>query len=135
LPPGAADIRRQLVFPGHGFVITPLETGVRVGGAVELAGLDLPPNFARSKAMLAKAKRFLPSLNVTNGVEWMGFRPSLPDTKPAIGPLPGARDVICAFGHGHLGLTQAAATGRLIRDLVCAQAPAIDIAPFRAQRF
>jgi D-amino-acid dehydrogenase len=48
-------VKRQLIFGNHGFVITPLETGVRVGGAVELAGLDLPPNYARSKAMLDKA--------------------------------------------------------------------------------
>lgn len=135
LPPGAADIRRQLVFPGHGFVITPLETGIRVGGAVELAGLDLPPNFARSKAMLAKAKVFVPGLDTAGGIEWMGFRPSLPDTKPAIGPLPGARDVICAFGHGHLGLTQSVATAVLVRSLIEGSAPAIDLTPFRPERF
>lgn len=135
LPPGAADIRRQLVFPGHGFVITPLETGVRVGGAVELAGLDLPPNFARSKAMLAKAARFLPGLKPEGGVEWMGFRPSLPDTKPAIGPLPGAPDVVCAFGHGHLGLTQSVATAILVRSIVEGDRPAIDLDPFRPDRF
>jgi D-amino-acid dehydrogenase len=78
LPKGAFDVKRQLIFGNHGFVITPLETGVRVGGAVELAGLDLPPNYARSKAMLDKAADFLPGLKTTGGTEWMGFRPSLP---------------------------------------------------------
>ncbi len=63
LPTTAFDVKRQLIFSGHGFVVTPLETGLRVGGAVELGGLDRPPNFARSKAMLKKAKRFLPGLN------------------------------------------------------------------------
>ena len=135
LPPGAADIRRQLVFPGHGFVITPLETGVRVGGAVELAGLDLPPNFARSKAMLAKAKRFLPDLKTEGGTEWMGFRPSLPDTRPAIGPLPKNDDIICAFGHGHLGLTQSVATALLVKALIEDARPEIDLTPYRPDRF
>ena len=62
LPVDAFDVKRQLIFSGHGFVITPLETGLRIGGAVELGGLKLPPNFARSKAMLEKAQRFLPGL-------------------------------------------------------------------------
>ncbi len=134
LPVTAFDVKRQLIFSGHGFVITPLETGLRVGGAVELAGLKHAPNFARSKAMLEKAQRFLPGLDPKGGREWMGFRPSLPDSLPVIGMAAGL-NVFYAFGHGHLGLTQAAATGRLIRDLVTGQAPTIDLAPFSAKRF
>jgi len=135
LPPGAFDVRRQLTFPGHGFVITPLSTGLRVGGAVELGGLRRPPNFARSRAMLEKARQFLPGLDTGGGREWMGYRPSLPDSLPVIGCAKGRRNVFYAFGHGHLGLTQSAATGALIRDLVLGQAPAIDLSPFSAQRF
>lgn len=135
LPTTAFDVRRQLIFSGHGFVITPLDTGLRVGGAVELGGLDRPPNFARSKAMLAKAARFLPGLDTQGGREWMGFRPSLPDSLPVIGRSRNDPKVLYAFGHGHLGLTQAAATGRLIRDLVMGQTPPMDLAPFDPQRF
>jgi D-amino-acid dehydrogenase len=135
LPTDAFDVKRQLIFSGHGFVVTPLETGLRVGGAVELAGLDRPPNFARSKAMLEKARLFLPGLKTEGGREWMGFRPSLPDSLPVIGRARSAANVCYAFGHGHLGLTQAAATGRLIRDLVSGEAPAIDLQPFWPQRF
>lgn len=135
LPVGAFDVKRQLIFSGHGFVITPLSTGLRVGGAVELGGLKLPPNYARSKAMLEKAKRFLPGLETEGGREWMGYRPSLPDSLPVIGRARTAPNVVYAFGHGHLGLTQAAATGRLVRDLVAGQAPTIDLAPFSPQRF
>ncbi len=135
LPPAACDVKRQLIFSGHGFVITPLETGLRIGGAVELAGLDRPPNFDRSRVMLEKAKAFLPGLDVSGGCEWMGFRPSLPDSLPVIGKARDASGIVYAFGHGHLGLTQAAATGRLIRDLVSGQAPALDLAPFSPQRF
>jgi D-amino-acid dehydrogenase len=135
LPVGAFDLRRQLTFVGHGFVVSPLVTGLRVGGAVELAGLKRPPNYARSKAMLEKARQFLPGLKTEGGREWMGFRPSLPDSLPVIGAAKRAPGVFYAFGHGHLGLTQAAATGRLVRDLVSARTPPIDLAPFSPRRF
>lgn len=135
LPKGAFDLMRQLIFGNHGFVMTPLSTGVRVGGAVELGGLDLPPNYARSKSMLEKAATFLPGLKTTGGVEWMGFRPSLPDSLPVIGALPEDPSILLGFGNGHLGLTQAAAMGRLIADLAGNQTPSIDIAACRPDRF
>ena len=135
LPKGAFDLKRQLIFGNHGFVITPLETGVRVGGAVELGGLDLPPNYARSKSMLEKAATFLPGLKTAGGVEWMGFRPSLPDSLPVIGALPEDPSILLGFGNGHLGLTQSAAMGRLIADLVGNRTPSIDIAACRPDRF
>lgn len=135
LPAGAFELKRQLVFSRHGFVVTPLEDGIRVGGAVEFAGLKRPPNYARARAMLEKAQRFMPGLDGSSGREWMGYRPSLPDTLPVIGTSPGAPNVLYAFGHGHLGLTQSAATGRLIADLVSGQAPAIDLSHFRPDRF
>ena len=135
LPSTAFDLRTQLTFGGHGFVVSPLSTGVRVGGAVELGGLDLPPNYKRSEAMLKKAQAFLPGLNPTGGVQWMGFRPSLPDSLPAIGKARATNRVTYAFGHGHLGLTQSAGTARLVADLVTGQTPAIDLSPFSPQRF
>lgn len=135
LPQGAFPVSRQLTFNDHGFVITPLSTGLRIGGAVELGGLKRAPNYARSKAMLTKAARFLPGLKTENGVEWMGFRPSMPDSLPVISPATSEPNVIYAFGHGHLGLTQAAATGRLVRDLIDQRALPIDIRPFSASRF
>ncbi|MBL8325883.1 MAG: FAD-binding oxidoreductase [Rubrivivax sp.] len=135
LPPGAFDLRRQLTFPGHGFVVTPIAGGVRVGGAVELAGLDAPPNFKRSEALLAKARRFLPGLRVEGGTPWMGFRPSLPDSLPAIGRARDEARVVYAFGHGHLGLTQSAATAELVAALVDGRDPGFDVRPFSARRF
>lgn len=135
LPPGAFDLRMQVTFGGHGFVVSNLSTGIRVGGAVELGGLDLPPNFKRSEAMLKKAKAFLPGLKTEGGVQWMGFRPSLPDSLPAIGRSTASPRVIHAFGHGHLGLTQSAGTARLVADLVTGAAPVLDLTPFSPQRF
>ncbi|AHK46231.1 FAD-binding oxidoreductase [Ensifer adhaerens] len=135
LPADAFDLRTQVTFGGHGFVVTRLSTGVRVGGAVELGGLQLPPNYRRSEAMLQKARTFLPGLKPEGGVQWMGFRPSLPDSLPAIGRARATPRVVYAFGHGHLGLTQSAGTARLVADLLTSQAPTIDIAPFSPQRF
>lgn len=135
LPLDAFELRTQITFGGHGFVVTRLNSGIRVGGAVELGGLDLPPNYRRADAMLRKAATFLPGLRTTGGTQWMGFRPSLPDSLPAIGPLPGHPGVICAFGHGHLGLTQSPATARLVADLLAGAPVPIDLTPFDPARF
>ncbi|MCK3778082.1 FAD-binding oxidoreductase [Ensifer sesbaniae] len=135
LPQDAFDLRTQVTFGGHGFVVTRLSTGIRVGGAVELGGLKLPPNYRRSQAMLKKAETFLPGFKSEGGVQWMGFRPSLPDSLPAIGRSRATGRVVYAFGHGHLGLTQSAGTARLVADLLTGQRPAIDIQSFSPQRF
>jgi D-amino-acid dehydrogenase len=135
LPVGAFDLRMQLTFGGHGFVVSPLDTGVRVGGAVELGGLELPPKMARADAMLKRAKAFLPGLNTSGGTQWMGFRPSLPDSLPAIGPLKQTPNTLCAFGHGHLGLTQSTATAEIVADLLTARTPPLDLSPFSPDRF
>jgi len=135
LPSDALDLRTQVTFGGHGFVVTRLTSGIRVGGAVELGGLSLPPNFARSEAMLKKAKTFLPGLKTEGGTQWMGFRPSMPDSLPAIGRAKVTANVVYAFGHGHLGLTQSAGTARLVADLLQDQPPAVDLKPFSPSRF
>jgi D-amino-acid dehydrogenase len=135
LPLGAFDLRRHITFADHGFVAAPLSTGIRIGGAVELGGIDLPPNYARSRAMLRRAADFMPGLKTEGGTEWMGHRPSLPDTLPVIGHAPASKNVIYAFGHGHLGLTQSAGTGRIVADLVTGATPAIDLSPFSPSRF
>ncbi|WP_322896049.1 MULTISPECIES: NAD(P)/FAD-dependent oxidoreductase [unclassified Yoonia] len=135
LPPGAFDLRTQVTFGGHGFVVSSLSTGIRVGGAVEMGGLHLPPNYKRAEAMLTKARAFLPGLDSQGGTQWMGFRPSLPDSLPAIGASRASQRVIYAFGHGHLGLTQSPGTARLVADLITGAAPAIDPQHFSPQRF
>ena len=105
-----------------------------IKGAVELGGLDLPPNYRRADVLLEKARRFLPGLS-GEGKQWMGFRPSMPDSLPVIGLAPGTSEVIYAFGHGHLGLTQSAGTAKLVAELATGQSTSIDITPFRANRF
>jgi D-amino-acid dehydrogenase len=135
LPEGALDLRTHLTFADHGFVVSRIGGGVRVGGAVELGGLARPPDYRRADVLLDKAKRFLPGLGAEGGARWMGFRPSLPDSLPVIGRSRRAARVVYAFGHGHLGLTQAAGTAELVRALLCGGTPALDMRPFSAQRF
>ncbi|WP_295072591.1 FAD-binding oxidoreductase [Tabrizicola sp.] len=135
LPADAVDLRCQVTFGGHGFVISRLSTGIRVGGAVELGGLSLPPNYKRSEAMLRKAKAFFPGLKTEGGKQWMGFRPSLPDSLPAIGRSRVSPQIVYTFGHGHLGLTQSAGTARLVADLLTNASLPVDLTPFSPQRF
>lgn len=135
LPPGSFDLKRQLVLPADGYVITPIEAGIRVGGAAEFAGLHTPPDYRRSDILLKKSTRVMKGLKTEGGKQWMGVRPSMPDTLPVIGRAPSHPRIFYAFGHGHLGLTQSAATARIIRDLVLGRPPPIDPQPYRAQRF
>ena len=135
LPGAAFDLQRQLYFNDHAFVVTPLASGIRVGGAVEFAGLHLPPNYQRSTALLAKAKQFLPGLDTQGGTQWMGFRPSMPDSLPVIGRASRCPHVVYAFGHGHLGLTQSAGTAQLVAELASHLTPSIDLQAFSPARF
>ena len=135
LPPSALDLRRAIMFSSHAFFVSRLTTGIRIGGAVELGGLDMPPNFARADVLLAKAKSFFPDMNTEGGNQWMGYRPCLPDSLPVIGRSSRAQNVVYAFGHGHLGLTQSSGTAELVAALVLNESPPIDAQPFRPDRF
>ena len=135
LPAGAFDLKTHVTFSSHAFVVSRIGDGVRVGGAVELGGLKLAPNMKRAEFLLQKAKAFLPGLKTEGGTQWMGFRPSMPDSLPVISPSSAAPEIVYAFGHGHLGLTQSAGTAELVADLVEGRPTPIDLKPFRAQRF
>lgn len=129
-------LSRPVAFEGHGFVTTPLDSGLRIGGAVEFGGLDAPPNHARTRRLYDKASRLIDGLPAfDSGRLWMGFRPSLPDSLPVIGAARRNPHVIHAFGHGHYGMTQSHATADLVAALVAGRRPAIDLAPFSPARF
>ncbi|QUX98032.1 amino acid dehydrogenase [Marinomonas sp. CT5] len=135
LPAGPFHLKTHITFSNHGFVVTKVGNGVRIGGAVELGGLNLPPNYQRAEVLLNKAASFLPGLNTAGGKQWMGFRPSMPDSLPVISYSSRSKRVIYAFGHGHLGLTQSAGTAELVASLANDQTPGIDLTPFSATRF
>jgi D-amino-acid dehydrogenase len=133
---GAHPLARPLSFEGHGFVVTPLDSGLRIGGAVEFGGLVLPPNHARTRALYTKASRLIDDLPpFENGEVWMGFRPSLPDSLPVIGPSRRSAKIVYAFGHGHYGLTQSALTGQIVAALLAGRPAPLDLTPYRADRF
>ncbi|MFD2174975.1 NAD(P)/FAD-dependent oxidoreductase [Rhodobacter lacus] len=134
-PTASVDLRTHVTFANHGFVVSKIGGGLRVGGAVELGGLDLAPNYRRAEILVEKTAAFLPGFDPKGGVQWMGFRPSLPDSLPVIARAPGCERVIYAFGHGHLGLTQSAGTAELVAALAAHRAPPIPLAPFDPRRF
>ena len=135
LPAPGVTLTRPITFGEHKFVAAPMSCGLRVGGAAEFAGLDAAPNYARAAALLTLARRYLPGLSAEGGTVWMGNRPATPDSLPVIGRSPRRGDVIYAFGHGHLGLTQSATTGRLVADLVAGRDSGLDLAPFSIGRW
>ncbi len=134
-PGDASELRRAVVFPERGFVLAPMLDGIRLTSGVELAGLDAPPDFSRIRRLLPAAREALPGLSDRITREWLGYRPSTPDSLPVIGRSPHSRTVFYAFGHQHLGLTLGAITGRLIAASVAGQQPEIDLTPYRADRF
>lgn len=117
------------------FVLSPLAIGLRIGGAAEFAGLDAPANYKRSDALLTIARRYLPDMNAEGGTQWMGQRPSTPDSLPVIGRAPGLSNLLLGFGHGHLGLTGAAITAQLLTDLAVGKPPPPDLSAFSVTRF
>ncbi len=135
LPDPGVDLRTPLVVGDHRFGIVPMAHGIRLAGTAELASVDAPPNYRRSRMLGPMAQKIVPGLNLEGAEEWMGFRPSMPDSLPVIGPVPGSGRALLAFGHGHLGLTLGAITGRIVADLVAGRDSGFDRSPYRADRF
>jgi glycine/D-amino acid oxidase-like deaminating enzyme len=127
--------RRNVQWSERKFIATPMETGLRFAGTVEIAGLDAPPNYRRADKLVEQGREMFPGLAGGEISRWMGHRPCLPDSVPVIGPSTRVKNTFFAFGHGHIGLTCAATTGRLIADLVTGQKPCVDPAPYRIDRF
>ena len=124
------------VCSGEGkFFVTPMEQGIRIAGSVEFAGTNADPDYARADVLRRQVERMLPTLAGSRSTKWAGHRPCMPDSLPVIGPSPRFRNVYYAFGHGHVGLCGGAPTGRIIADLVAGRMPALDITPFRIDRF
>ena len=136
LDPGTAkELRRPVCLPEDSFVLAPMQDGIRLTSGVEFAGVDAAPDFRPIYNLLPKAREVLPGLSDKVTREWMGRRPSTPDSLPVIGRSPKAPQVIYAFGHQHLGLTLGPLTGRLVSQLVRGVPTEIDLAPYSISRF
>lgn len=134
MAPGIS-MRHSIIWPARAFMVTPTAGGIRVGGTVEMAGLDAPPDYRRSKITVKRAREALPNLCCEDFSEWMGHRPAFPDTVPVMSASAKVPGVFYATGHGHLGVTYAATNARLMSDLITGAPPPIDMRPYRIDRF
>ena len=128
-------LSRPVVNADRGFVLSPMETGLRLTSQVEFAGLDAPPDYRHIRSLLAAASRMLPGLDAREESVWMGPRPSLPDSLPVLGFAARSNNVLYAFGHQHLGMTLGPLTGQIIADLVANRDPGIDLKPYSPGRY
>lgn len=133
-PQDGHKLSRPVCYPGYGFYLTPLSEGLRVAGTVELGGLGRPMRPVRTQIIEERAKELVEDLGGVSR-EWLGFRPSMPDSLPVIGASPRNPRVIYAFGHGHLGVTMGGITGRLVSDLVNKRPLPFDLYPLRPDRY
>ncbi|MGE0522734.1 MAG: NAD(P)/FAD-dependent oxidoreductase [Variibacter sp.] len=129
------ELRVPLISGDYRFAVTPMTDGIRLAGTAELAKVDAPPNYDRAERLLKIAQRVLPGLDGRSRTRWMGQRPSTPDCLPVICRAPRYPSAYLAYGHGHLGLTLGAVTGRLIADMAAGRAPLVDMRPYDVRRF
>ena len=127
-------INRPIGWSQSGFYLIQIEEGIRAAGTVEIAGLHKKPNEKRIRMIEKQARKILPQLGKVKK-EWMGFRPTLPDSLPVIGPSQKNKRIFYAFGHQHIGWTLGAVTGKIIDSLVKEVQPNIDIKAFSPNRF
>lgn len=117
------------------FIVSSMASGVRCAGTAEFAGLDAPPDYRRAKVFKNLTSRLFKEINVNDTIEWMGSRPSFPDSLPCLGKVPGYAKLFVAFGHSHFGFGMAPNTGRIVAGVVAGEPENVDMAPYRIERF
>ena len=133
---GEKLLNRPVSFPEKDCVLSPMHDGITLISGDELAGLKAPPDYRRIHTLTPFAKSVLPPLESQKiQREWMGYRPSTPDSVPVIGRSDVCKNVYYAFGHGHLGLTLSAITGQLISKMISGEPAPFDMQAYRINRF
>ena len=127
-------ISRPVIFLDRGFGMTPMNQGLRAVGTVELGGLKNPLSKKRIEYIVKCAKELLPQLKEHKD-EWLGFRPTLPDFLPVIGPSSKFKNIIYSFGHQHLGWTLGAITGKIVSGIISGENTNLDLQPYSSKRF
>ena len=127
-------ISRPVVYSNRGFGMTPMEQGLRVVGTVEFGGLDNPLSKNRIKNLILNAQEMLDGLPEHKD-EWLGFRPTLPDFLPIIGPSKNYENVFYCFGHHHLGWTLGAISGKIISKMIANENTNLNLEPYSSLRF
>ena len=127
-------LSRPVIFLNRGFGITPMEQGLRAVGTVEFGGLDNPPTKKRILNLANNAKYIFPELK-NHHDEWLGFRPTLPDFLPVIGPSKKYKNLFYSFGHHHLGWTLGAISGKIVSGMIANENTNLDLSPYNPLRF
>ena len=127
-------LSRPVIFQNRGFGITPMEQGLRVVGTVEFGGLENPLSKARVKNLINNAKYMMGDLP-EHADEWLGFRPTLPDYLPVIGPSKKYKNIFYCFGHHHLGWTLGPISGKIISGMIAEENTNLDLKPYSSLRF
>jgi len=127
-------LSRPVIFQNRGFGITPMEQGLRVVGTVEFGGLDNPLSKSRVKNLINNAKYMMGDLPEHED-EWLGFRPTLPDYLPVIGPSKKYKNVFYCFGHHHLGWTLGPISGKIISSMIAEENTNLNLKPYSSLRF
>jgi len=127
-------LSRPVIFLNRGFGITPMEQGLRVVGTVEFGGLNNPPSKKRITNLVDNAKYLLPELKEHQD-EWLGFRPTLPDFLPVLGPSKNHKNLFYSFGHHHLGWTLGAISGKIISGMIAGENTNLDLSVYNSKRF
>jgi D-hydroxyproline dehydrogenase len=127
-------LTRPVIFSNRGFGITPMEQGLRVVGTVEFGGLKNPPSKSRVNNLINNAKYMLGDLPEHED-EWLGFRPTLPDFLPVIGPSKNYKNIFYCFGHHHLGWTLGPISGKIIAGMIAEENTNLNLSPYSSARF
>jgi len=132
---GNATLNRPINDVDGAFVIAPMAAGIRLTCGVEIAAFDHPKTPKQLEAVLPKAREAFPLGDTTEDEPWLGRRPSLPDSLPAIGKAPRHDRVWTCFGHHHIGLTTGPISGRLLAEMMSGEETIIDPKPYNPARF
>ena len=132
-PKGNAGLTRPVA--SNGFLLAPMRRGIRLTTGVEFARPGTPPTPVQLARAEPIARRIFPLGEPVEPAPWMGVRPCTPDMMPIIGPIPTEPGLWGAFGHAHQGFTLGPTTGRMLAEMMTGDAPFVDSAPFRAERF
>ena len=134
-PEGNARLSRPVLDTENGYVLAPMEQGIRLTTGVEFAARDAKPTPVQFGRLMPAARALFPLGEPVEPQPWLGARPCFADSRPVISRAPRQRGLWLAFGHGHWGLTLGAVTGRLIAEMMTGASPFCDPKPYTADRF
>lgn len=134
-PRGNAVLHHPVLDADRGFLLAPMDRGIRLTTGAEFARRDSPPSPVQIERALPLARALFPLGEPVDAEPWMGARPCLPDMLPVIGKAPRHAGLWFDFGHQHHGLTLGPVSGRLLAEMMTGEAPFADPTPFKIERF